>query len=839
MNKETYRSILANATFGYAYYKTIFDAKGEPADYEFLEVNVAFERLTGLKAVDVIGKTVYEVIPGIKESAFDFTSHYDYVALNGGEKEFEQHFEPLNRWYKVQAFSTQKGYLTTIFADISFQFKLAAIAQQLLTYTSDSINYQLIIDTACEIAGAEFAALNIFDEKGHEFCSVAFSGMSQQLQMAIQKLGIDIPGQKWEYHPAHHNRGNNQKTWRLSKVSMLTSNVIPPEKVDAIATELNINPAAVVKIEKQGRMLGYLTFVFISGQQIKNQTVIETYADMIGMLLDRLNQERENNREFAKFKQITSQISDIVWRVDLNFNNTYISPSIERIMGFSVDEYLSIPPQSRYTPQTLQKLQLLLSEELEKEKQQDIDKNRTIIIEVEHFNADSTIVPLELHVSFLRDENGTPVGLQGISRDITERKAFEEDIEYQNKFRKLLIEIASGFINTPLENVDLSIQRALEELGKFVDADRSYTFYYDWEKDVCNNIHEWCADGITPEIDNLQNVPLSMMQDWVVAHKKGESMFISDLFLLPPGNVREILEPQGVKSLLAVPMNINGSCIGFVGFDSVRRHHTYSSADHQLLQVFAQVLANLRMRKLLEQNLIAAKDKAEESSRLKTAFINNISHEIRTPLNGILGFGGLMMDVAMPYDDKLHVYNLLQASTSRLIQTITDIMDISELNTGTIVPKITFVHIANAINNQVEKIASSCTKKKINLSVKIPDKYQDMTLQTDEELFIKILYQLLSNSIKFTNEGEITIGFDADDKNVCFFVKDTGKGISADKLEIIFEPFTQEDGLNTRVYEGNGLGLPLAKGMVELLGGKIWVESEIGKGSTFFFEIPF
>ncbi|MDP3452109.1 MAG: ATP-binding protein [Bacteroidales bacterium] len=677
MNEETYRSILANATFGYAYYKTIFDGKGEPEDYEFLEVNVAFERFTGLKAADVIGKTVCEVIPGIKESSFDFTSHYDYVALNGGEKEFEQHFEPLNRWYKVQVLSTQKGYLTTIFTDIT------------------------------------------------------------------------------------------------------------------------------------------------------------------GILQDRLNQERENHREFEKFKQITTQISDIVWRTNLNFDTTYISPSIEKIMGFSVDEYLSISPEMRYSPQTLQKIQLLLDDELEKEKQQDIDKNRTIIIEVEHYKADKTIVPLELHVSFLRDETGTPVGLQGISRDITERKIFEVDIDHQNKFRKLLIEIASGFINTPLENVDISIQRALEELGRFVDADRSYTFYYDWEKDVCNNIHEWCADGISPEIDNLQNVPLSMMQDWVVAHKKGESMFISDLFLLPPGNVREILEPQGVKSLLAVPMNINGSCIGFVGFDSVRRHHIYSSADHQLLQVFAQVLANLRMRKLLEQNLIAAKEKAEESSRLKTAFINNISHEIRTPLNGILGFGGLMMDVAMPYDDKLQVYNLLQESTSRLIQTITDIMDISGLNTGTIVPKIADVHIANSINNQVEKNVSSCTKKKINLSAKIPDKYNDLILKTDEELFIKILAQLLSNAIKFTNEGEITIGFDADDKNLCFFVNDTGKGISADKLEIIFEPFVQEDVLNTRLYEGNGLGLPLAKGMVELLGGKIWVESEIGKGSTFFFEIPF
>lgn len=142
MEDERYRAILKKSPFGYAYYRIIYDEKGNPVDYEFLEVNATFESLTGFKAKEIIGKTVNEVIPGIKESKFNFAVYYSEVAVHGGEKEFEQFFEPLNKWYRVQASSPQKGYLMTIFTDISLQYKLAGIAQEFLTYTPETINYQ-------------------------------------------------------------------------------------------------------------------------------------------------------------------------------------------------------------------------------------------------------------------------------------------------------------------------------------------------------------------------------------------------------------------------------------------------------------------------------------------------------------------------------------------------------------------------------------------------------------------------------------------------------------------------------------------------------------------------
>lgn len=165
--KNIQSSVLSSNAFGYAFYKAITNEEGMPEDYEFLEVNSAFEILTGLKATDIIGKTVCEVLPGIKDTDFDLTTHYDVVALNGGEKEFEQFIGPLNKWFKVQVFSSKKGYITTIISDISIQFKLAEASRTFLSYTSETIDYQHIADVACDIAGATFASLNIFDDPGH------------------------------------------------------------------------------------------------------------------------------------------------------------------------------------------------------------------------------------------------------------------------------------------------------------------------------------------------------------------------------------------------------------------------------------------------------------------------------------------------------------------------------------------------------------------------------------------------------------------------------------------------------------------------------------------------
>jgi PAS domain S-box-containing protein len=207
---------------------------------------------------------------------------------------------------------------------------------------------------------------------------------------------------------------------------------------------------------------------------------------------------------------------------------------------------------------------------------------------------------------------GKPQVLTGIVADITERKQAEEALQYQNRLQELLMEISTKYINIPLESVESAIRVSLGELAEFVGADRAYIIDYDFHKQVAINTHEWCGKGIKSQIVELQAVPLTIIPEWAEVHHRGEPMYIPDVLSLPPGVGRDKLEQQNVKSLLAVPLMNSGVCIGSVGFDSVKQQHAYSDNELRLLTIFANMLVNVRRRKLAEDSL------RESEERFKT-----------------------------------------------------------------------------------------------------------------------------------------------------------------------------------------------------------------------------
>jgi len=237
--------------------------------------------------------------------------------------------------------------------------------------------------------------------------------------------------------------------------------------------------------------------------------------------------------------------------------------------------------------------------------------------------------------------------------------------------------------------------------------------------------------------------------------------------------------------------------------------------------------------------LSLAKEKAEASDRLKSSFINNISHEIRTPLNGILGFGQILTDTELMEDEKALYLKLLNESSARLINTVTNFMDISLLSSGNQKIYKKNVRLQSMIAEVVHKFADVCEEKNVSLTLLAPPQADEIKVFTDNDLVIKILCQLLDNAVKFTHQGTITVAYEVVNNNLQFSVCDTGIGISDENKSHIFESFIQEDLAITRKYEGSGLGLTISRGFVKLLGGKIWLESEKGKGSDFYFSIPY
>ena len=249
---------------------------------------------------------------------------------------------------------------------------------------------------------------------------------------------------------------------------------------------------------------------------------------------------------------------------------------------------------------------------------------------------------------------------------------------------------------------------------------------------------------------------------------------------------------------------------------------------------------NERTRELLLKNveLNLAKEKAEASDRLKTSFINNISHEIRTPLNGILGFGQILADHDLEEEEKNRYLYILNESSERLINTVTNFLEISMITSGNQEFEKKEFLPETIISDVAKHFQPACDNKKLNLIIEQSADLQDTLIYSDRELLFKIFRHLMDNALKFTAAGSIVIGCKRRGNDLVFSVQDTGKGITDVGKNVIFNSFSQEDNSYTRGYEGCGLGLTISKGLVELLGGSIWVESAVEVGSTFFFTIP-
>ncbi|MEL7587942.1 MAG: ATP-binding protein [Prolixibacteraceae bacterium] len=256
-----------------------------------------------------------------------------------------------------------------------------------------------------------------------------------------------------------------------------------------------------------------------------------------------------------------------------------------------------------------------------------------------------------------------------------------------------------------------------------------------------------------------------------------------------------------------------------------------------ILQILAVRVAHEIERNNYDQTLIEKNKKLHEADRLKSAFLANMSHEIRTPLNSIVGFSELIADSDFDEAQKNFFIQQIITNGNNLLTIISDIMDISMLESGELKICKKLINVQNFISN-IEKQFAYLTKAK-GLEFRVT--YQDndeIVINADEDRLRQILNNLINNATKFTISGGLEIGYKQEYNFVKFYVIDSGIGIQAEYHDKIFDRFRQVEDANTRKYGGNGLGLAITRNLVELMGGRIWVESVLGKGSTFYFTLP-
>jgi len=304
--------------------------------------------------------------------------------------------------------------------------------------------------------------------------------------------------------------------------------------------------------------------------------------------------------------------------------------------------------------------------------------------------------------------------------------------------------------------------------------------------------------------------------------KRSDELFIAN---------KELLYQNEEKENRAAELVVANKELAFQNEEKGNRHDELMIANKELLY------QNVEKEKRAAE-LTIAKDKAEESNRLKTAFLNNISHEIRTPFNGIIGLIPLLIDKSTPIEEKEEYVNMINFSADRFMNTINDIIEVSQIQSGDVKEALTNVNIHEFINRLINIFKPQFEIKKLEFRVQNNIPKENENIFTDSIKLQRILSNLLYNALNFTEEGIIELEANIIKGHITFSVKDTGIGISENDKHKIFDKFVQADVSNTRKYQGTGLGLSIAKVYTETMGGEIWVESELNIGSTFNLKLP-
>ncbi len=452
-------------------------------------------------------------------------------------------------------------------------------------------------------------------------------------------------------------------------------------------------------------------------------------------------------------------------------------------------------------------------------------------------NIDFTLNPV------LNDQNEVEF-IVAEGRDVTERTRLIKQTNYLNSMYNLVVDISGRLIGCRVEDVEERVSEALEKLGTSMLVDRVYIFEIDPLKDEITNTHEWCEQSINPEIDNLKNIPFSIISRWKEAFRFNEPVHIPLVSAIPDeyASERELLENQSIQSLVAVPMRFGTELVGFLGFDSVSSTKVWEPQVISLLKVTADIIAGSLKRRSYAYELMDARQRAEEANRAKSEFLANMSHEIRTPMNAILGFSEILLESDMDDTSKNHLETILHSGRS-LLHLINDLLDLSKIEAGRLSLEPTPVRLRNIIEAIGSLFKHELEKKELGFEVVIPAQFPT-TFLLDELRFRQIVLNLVGNAVKFTQRGRIAIevsGILSDQEEQLFDltikVIDTGIGVSKFDQGTIFDSFSQASNGENRKFGGTGLGLSISQKLAHLMNGQISITSELGKGSTFSIEL--
>jgi PAS domain S-box-containing protein len=498
-----------------------------------------------------------------------------------------------------------------------------------------------------------------------------------------------------------------------------------------------------------------------------------------------------------------------------------VNPALSKIMGYSRSEMVTHHFNEFTHPG---------DKEINDEKFRKLVEGELAYYEIEkrYIHKNGHTIYVLIRSQLIYDLLGKPLFQTAMIEDITVRKKAEQ-------IQRVLYQISNAVVNS----VDLEklIQLIRKELGTIIDTTNFFVALYDEETAAIS------LPFFVDEKDSYTSIPggksltkyVIDTQKSLLANTEVKKKLVTEGKIEPLGSLSKVW--------MGVPLKTEGKITGVLAVQSYHDENAFTEADVKMLEFVSEQISISIQRVKAETELKAALQKANESDRLKSSFLATMSHELRTPLNAIIGFSEFF-DKKLPPQEVEDFGKIIHTSGHHLLSIVNDLFDITLIESGETRLRnedVMLKPILKDVYNVVDNIRDR-ESKHIVFKYVASEYDNELVIHTDPNKLKQILINLLKNAFKFTSEGYIRYGYHLTRENntsfVRFFVQDSGIGISVDKQSVIFDLFRQVEDTSTRRYGGAGIGLSVAKRLTELLGGRIWLESEEGKGSTFYFTIP-
>lgn len=418
--EKVYADSISNAQCAFAYHEGVFDDAGEMVDYIFLDVNKAFEDITGLKKEDVIGKRFVRDIVRDEEHGVQWVKIYEKVMKERNLIEFEEYSEENRKFFSVKAFSPEKNRFASLILDRTIEKKLQEIVQYFIDSIGDNVDYECIAKFACDISGADYAVFNLFDKNGLDFTTVAVQGVNERFKKLSKFLGFEIVGKKWPYDPTKEEKTKGQEITIFNALHDLTGTKIPKEITLRLEKVFKIGIVAVAKIRKDGKDLGDFTLIFKKNNRFKNEELFLLYLSQLGLFLEKNRLASELNESQKMFYTLAEYAPVGFLSCNTKGTITYANKRLIELMGSSSYDTTKKINLLEFTNLTECGFSQKLKECMQNEK--------NIEYEFAYKSLWGKFNWLRSYFTPIK-ENNTVIGANIVIDDITDNKTFEYDLK--------------------------------------------------------------------------------------------------------------------------------------------------------------------------------------------------------------------------------------------------------------------------------------------------------------------------------------------------------------------------------------------------------------------------